>query len=145
MANGNYSACSAYIAQFQGSFVDHEWDRLWVSKTENMCKFFGGRILQNKIWMLDRITNHGRQTNQICKLCHTHLESAIHMMARCPYSKSVWQGLQEWLGTALEAPPKNGYHRFKISWNNMLRSQAPGAQQRAQKFIYTAWNIWKER
>jgi hypothetical protein len=40
-ANGSYSANSAYKIQFQGSYADHDWKRLWAAKVEGKCKNFG--------------------------------------------------------------------------------------------------------
>jgi hypothetical protein len=45
-ANGKYSTRSTYIAQFQESFADHEWESLWAVKEENKCKLFCWLILQ---------------------------------------------------------------------------------------------------
>jgi hypothetical protein len=62
------------------------------------------------------------------------------MMVLCLYSKMVWRGLQNWIGTTLHTPPTNNYRKLKTWWNNMMDTQ-----DRAQKVIYTTWNIWKER
>jgi hypothetical protein len=67
----------------------------------------------------------------VCKLCYTHQETTLHMLARCPYSNAIWQGLQGWLGITLQRPPRNSYD--------------PVARERAQKVMYMAWDIWKEQ
>jgi hypothetical protein len=126
-------ASSAYNTQFHGSFADHDWQRLWKTKTENKCKLFGWLILQNRLWMVDRIAKHGGQTNQVCRLCHTHPESTIHMNVQCTYAKMVWQGLQAWLGTALQQPLSNRYRRFQEWWTNMINIHPTQVADRAQK------------
>jgi hypothetical protein len=39
-ANRQYLVNLAYHAQFQGSFVDHDWTKLWAAKVEGKCKMF---------------------------------------------------------------------------------------------------------
>jgi hypothetical protein len=103
-------------------------------------------ILQNKLWTTYTVVKHDGQANQICQLCRTKKESALHMLAQCSYSKSVWSGLAQWIGTQLQPSPTRSYRHFKTWWHSMMRA---GQQQqdvnRAQRVIYTSWNIWKER
>jgi hypothetical protein len=142
--NGNYSSHSAYEMQFHGSHTDYEWHRVWSAKVQTKCKLFVWLLLQNRLWTADRLNNHGRQTNTICRLCHTHAETALHMMASCPFARSIWQGLQAWLGTGLRAPPAQHYRRLKNWWSRMTKARLRRTPERTQKIIYTAWNIWKE-
>jgi hypothetical protein len=82
--NGSYSANSAYKIQFQGSYANHDWKRIWTAKVDGKCKLFGWLILQNRMWTADRIVKHGGDANSICVLCRTHPETALHMLARIP-------------------------------------------------------------
>jgi hypothetical protein len=109
---------------------------------ENKCRFFCWLLLHNRLWTSDRVLAHGGQGNGVCNLCFTHQETALHMLARCPYSKAVWQG---WLGINLQRPPCSSYRKLQGWWNSMIQLHEPGADARAQKMVYTAWNIWKER
>jgi hypothetical protein len=84
----------------------------------------------------------GLQTRYVSSA--THNESAAHMLLSCPYSRAAWQELKEW--SVLE--PLQPYDRLKTWWNQMLsarRTDRTAAKNRATKFIYTTWNIWKER
>jgi hypothetical protein len=76
---GSYSSKSAYKMQYAGTFSDFEWAEIWNTKLENKCKIFSWLILQNKLWIVDRILRCGGQANTICSLCHTFPESAAHM------------------------------------------------------------------
>jgi hypothetical protein len=151
-ANGEYTAKSAYAAQFAGSFTDYEWNRVWHAKVENKCRFFCWLVLQNKIWTANRITKREGTPNTICQLCYTHPKSVLHMLVQCPYSKSDLGGRYH-LGLALilQLPPANTYRCFQTWWSNMTVARvqgAHGAQEaiaRIQKMIYTVWNIWKEQ
>jgi hypothetical protein len=144
-STGKYSAKSAYSVQFHGSFADHNWQSIWKAKAENKCKFFCWLALQNRLWTADRIIKHGGQSIGICNLCYTHQESALHMLATCPYSVAVWNEFQAWLVTSLQAPPATRYRTFKAWWNSMIRIHDQNALERLQRVVYTAWHIWKER
>jgi hypothetical protein len=109
----------------------------------------GRLILQNRLKTADRIIKNGGNAHPICQMCCTHNETSSHMLISCPFSRSVWHGLKEWLGAELlPPPPTQRYRRFKTWWNRMLSSGEPDratAKNRATKFIYAAWNIWKKR
>jgi hypothetical protein len=144
--NGQYWTSSAYAAQFFGSFLDYNWSSLSKTRIENKCKAW--LILQNRLKTAGRIIKNGGNANPICQLCYTHNETHSHLPISCPFSQSVWQGLKEWLGAELLPLPAQRYRRFKTWWNRMLSSRGPGratTKDRATKFIYAAWNIWKER
>jgi hypothetical protein len=89
IASGNNSASSAYATQFMGACPDHDWASVWSVKAENKCKILCCLILQNKLWTVDRIINTSGQSNPICQLCRMYLESAMHMIALCPFASSV--------------------------------------------------------
>jgi hypothetical protein len=147
-ANGTYTTRSAYSIQFAGSFADYEWEGIWRAKVENKCKLFCWLIMQNKLWTADRLIKHGGQANTICQLCRSQQESALHLLAQCSYSQLVWSGLSAWLGASLQPPPTSSYRRLRSWWNAMIQAGGQGPlhrQERVQKLIYTAWNLWKER
>jgi hypothetical protein len=143
--NGIYSGRSAYRVQFIGSFADHEWSKLWQSKVENKCKFFSWLLLQNKLWTADRIIRHRGQANTVCQLCRTQPESAFHILAQCSFTRQIWVQLADWIGITLQTPQQANYRRLKGWWHSMIQTGANEAKEREQKFIYTIWNIWKER
>jgi hypothetical protein len=118
---------------------------LWAAKTENKCKLFCWLIHKTKLWTSDQITKHGGQTNPICQLCHTYLEIALHIMALCPYSKRVWQRLENWLAVTLQIPSSHTYWKFKTWWMAMISAREQDTLLQTKKFIYTVGNKWKER
>jgi hypothetical protein len=111
--NAEYSAKSAYLMQFAGSFADYDWNAWWQTKAEAKGLFFCWLILQNKVWTADRIIKHGGSANPTCKLCFTHPETALHMLAQCPFSKTVWSSLAPWIGMNVQQPPGTGYRRLQ--------------------------------
>jgi hypothetical protein len=91
--NAEYSAKSAYLIQFTGSFSDYDWSRWWQTDAEAKCMFFCWLILQNKVWIADKIIKHGGSANPTCNLCFSHPETTLHMLAQCPFSKPYGQDL----------------------------------------------------
>jgi hypothetical protein len=57
------------------------------------------------------------------------------MLALCPYSRLVWQGLKDWIGTELQTPLTNNYQKFKIWWNKMMMTQTRNTHNKAQKVV----------
>jgi hypothetical protein len=146
--NRVYSAKLTYRAQFEGAFADFHWDQHWQTKAEAKCKFFGWLILQNKLWTADHIIKHGGQANSICQLCYVQLETAIHLLAQCAYSKAIWTELAEWSRLQCQSVPHHNYRRLKTWWRAMAMQGDQGnqdKQSKLQKLLYIAWNIWKER
>jgi hypothetical protein len=112
-ASGRYTSNSAYRAQFNGSYADYEWNRVWKAPVEFKCKFFSWLLLQNKLWTADRLARHGSQANTICKLCHTHQETTFHIAAQCTFSTALWTQLASWIGITTTSPQLSSFTRLK--------------------------------
>lgn len=92
-ASGQYSARSAYNAQFTGSFSELNWKHLWKFRAEPKCCFFIWLLLQRRLPTADRIIKRGGQADPVCKLCYSQQESHSHMIVNCPFAKHVWRGV----------------------------------------------------
>jgi hypothetical protein len=124
-----------------GTYANHDWAKLWHAKVENKCKFLGWLLLQNEVWTADFIIKHGGQANNICQLCRTRPESALHIVTQCSFSTQVWAHLAPWIGISWQQPPHNAYRRLQEWWTSMINT---GTNDRKQRLICTVWNIWKE-
>jgi hypothetical protein len=144
-ANNTYSSRSAFRVQFMGAHADHEWTKLWKTNVKNKCKFFSWLLLQNKVWTAHRIIKHGGQTNAICQLCRTKPETALHIMAQCSFSRQIWTQLAPWIGITMQPPPRNNYRRLQACWTSIITIGPNEPKDREKRFIYTTWNIWKDR
>jgi hypothetical protein len=49
------------------------------------------------------------------------------------------------MGTTTQQLPTANCRKLKAWWNAMAKTWTHGAGEQEQKFIYTIWNIWKER
>jgi mannosylglycoprotein endo-beta-mannosidase len=141
-ADGRYSAKSAYKVQFIGAIQDGQWNIIWRAKVENKCRFFSWLLLQSKLPTSDRILRFNGQANPICTLCRTTPEKHLHMVAKCAYTKAVWQLVAACLNIQV---PSSGGPTIRAWWRSILRQGATDRDNHTQVIIYTLWNIWKER
>ena len=58
-ANGEYSAKSAYKAQFFGSYSSDMKTLIWKAWAPPKTKFFAWLALQNRLWTADRLARRG--------------------------------------------------------------------------------------
>jgi hypothetical protein len=61
-------------------------------------KFFAWLILQNRVWMADRLARHGWPNCGLCQLCQREPENVAHLMFMCRFSPCIRQGLKDGLG-----------------------------------------------
>ena len=142
-ANKMYSARSAYEAQFIGRLELLELDKVWTLKAEEKVRFFIWLLLQDRLWIADRLQRRGWEHDDRCCLCDQTLETAQHLALDCVFSKQVWQefasaeqrvahiaatsvGLQDW-------------------WAQTNQGRRADASEQATVSSYVLWNLWNER
>ena len=90
-ADGNYSAKSAYLAQFMGSYSDIMANSIWKAHAEGKLNFF--------TWLTaDKLALRHWPCNPICPLCDQDAETAVHLCIHCPFAKEVWMLVKNWVG-----------------------------------------------
>jgi hypothetical protein len=111
-ASSQYTAKSAYQVQFQGSIAETDWEIIRKAKVESKCKIFLWLLLQRRLPATDRIIQRGNSANPLCTLCQNHQEKTLHMIAKCDYSKAVWQLAMD---GQFQLPQFQNVHRV-LSW-----------------------------
>ena len=92
-ANREYSAKSAYMAQFLGA-MDTNLDQLiWKAWAPPKYKIFAWLAYQNRLWTADRLERRGWPNQKKCPLCRHTDESALHLFAQCRYTRRLWDEL----------------------------------------------------
>ena len=84
--DGQYSARSAYIAQFAGLTRSSLHATVWKAWAPPKCKFFAWLVTQNRIWTADRLQQRGWPNCDRCPLCNQVQESAAHLLFKCRFS-----------------------------------------------------------
>ncbi|KAL6653370.1 hypothetical protein ACP70R_008948 [Stipagrostis hirtigluma subsp. patula] len=90
-AHGEYTASSAYQAQFLGA-VHQKWAQaIWRADAEPKCKFFAWLVLHNKANTAQVLAAKNWPHNELCSLCSGYLETGDHMLRECSFAEAVWQ------------------------------------------------------
>jgi hypothetical protein len=91
-----YSAKSAYLAQFLGSELTNMNWIIWKVWAPPKCKFFSWLAIQNRIWTADRLAKRDWPHNDVCALCGQTLESGLHFFVECRLTKRIWGEVVVW-------------------------------------------------
>jgi hypothetical protein len=75
-ANGEYSASSAYLMQFQGCAETNFRSLIWQVWAPSKVKFFVWLILQNRVSTADRLLQRQWLNEYFCPLCIRNLETS---------------------------------------------------------------------
>ena len=143
-ASKEYSAASAYTAQFVGRMQQRQLEDVWRIQAEGKVKFFFWLLVQNRIWTADRLLARGWPHDDVCSLCDQELETANHLNLFCPYAKEVWVQFQPSYPAATqkisEATTVSGW------WEGIRRGKMDAQRRQAISLsVYVFWHIWKER
>jgi hypothetical protein len=143
-SHGEYSAKSAYLVQFIGSFCSFNAKDIWRASAEGKHRLFAWLLVQSKILTADRLLARNWPCNPVCVLCDQHLESASHLVLQCVFARQVWLLVRQWTRGLVQLPVQNAY--VEEWWNSSLSGRPKEERKRlATVLMYTAWNIWKER
>ena len=123
--NGEYTAKSAYNAQFFGSYTTSRGDYIWRAEVEGKHKFFTWLLVQSKILTADKLLARQWPCNPICPLCSQEQETASHLILHCTFAQKFgvkWKaGHFTWtVNQALVSWSRIGGRR---NWRNFSRKQ----------------------
>lgn len=100
LPNGEYSAASAYKAQFLGSTLTTMNKYVWKVWAPPKVKFFSWLALQGRHWTTDRLQKRGWENCGLCTLCRRANETAPHLIYKCRFTLRVWRLVKGWIGLA---------------------------------------------
>ena len=103
-SSGEYSSKSACEAQFLGTIATPALSSIWKTWALPKCKFFAWLILQNRVWSSDRLARRGWPHNTSCALCRQKMETALHLLADCRFTRRVWESNALWIQEPLLKP-----------------------------------------
>ena len=145
-ANGEYSASSAYRAQFLGSTSTTMNKTVWKVWAPPKVKFFSWLAIQNRIWTVDRLEKRGWENCGLCTLCKRANETSSHLFFKCRFTRRIWQMVKTWLRLeALDVDSWGTERSTKHWWTNMSRPNTPYRKAMASLTMLICWVIWNER
>ena len=144
--HGIYSAASAYAVQFSASYPRFSPAKIWEAHAEPKCKFFAWLVLHG-ILTANMLAVRGWPHDPSCPLCLGAPETSTHLCKDCPFAAAVWSHVQVWTGEDSGATPTLPPSMGISDWWDSLTTNLPknDRRRRSGRFLYTIWNIWKER
>ena len=140
--NGEYSAASAYKAQFFGAEASNMKSLVWKVWAPPKVKFFAWLALRKRLWTSDRLARRGWPNCGLCPLCNRVPETITHLLLGCRYTTRLWGLIKEWLGIhALD--PSQWTDLSLSSW--WLKMTSPSRKALASITLLASWEIWNER
>lgn len=140
--NGNFSARSAYTANFMGLQRSPTAEFTWKSSAPLHCRFFLWLVIQNSCWTSDRLAKRGLPHQDSCPFSDQHEESLQHLLLDCVFARQVWH----------EMGTRTGVHDIEPLQDESLSAWCLTQDQRPAhrislraKCILALWIIWKHR
>lgn len=145
-ADGEFTAASAYRMMFQGAIPTSDKEIIWSAKAAPRAKSFAWILLRGKCLTADNLQRRQIPHDPACALCRGAPETAVHLVAACPFSAQVWLKTAQSLGTPFSNLPMAAGNSLRSRFRNQTRSlpRAYRATWRATCLL-VSWCIWKER
>lgn len=142
--DGLYTAKSAYVAQFHGTYSTFEGDHIWKAEAEGKHKFFAWLLVQSRILTADNLMARQWHCNPAYTLCNLELETSPHLILHCNFARQVWDKMAAWTAGLIQVPDQGGEI---MDWWQKELAHLPRKTRRlkAAMLMYGAWNIWKAR
>lgn len=143
--SGQYSAASAYSAQFKGATVPIPTKYLWTAKTEPKCRFFAWLELLQKVQTADNLAKQHYECNPLCSLCYCIQETTNHLLTQCNFTEAAWDALTATLPLPDHAKRIN--NTSIDAWLLSITAVGDRVTRRKLAGILFSfwWQIWKER
>ena len=143
--DGQYSAKTAYLAQFHDLPLSSSPAAVWKAWAPPKCKFFAWLIIHNRVWTADRLQRRGWPNCDKCPLCSQVQESAAHLIFKCRFSVRIWNAVFAWLGLAIPTAPWLLFDSVKSWWDAVLSDNTLPMKALSSLLLLVGWEIWNER
>jgi hypothetical protein len=97
---------------------------VWKAWAPPKCKLFAWLIIQNRVWMADRLERREWQNCGRCQLCNQVQESDSYLLFKCRFSIRVWTKVKQWLGLQDIDPSSWNVRRTVKEWWTERDTQA---------------------
>ncbi|XP_058769485.1 uncharacterized protein LOC131643311 [Vicia villosa] len=151
--DGIFSVKSCYVLLFKGLMraptcqgdTARAVESLWKVEAPAKLKFFGWRVLINRIASKDNLIK--RNINVVsqdpsCIFCHFALENIDHLFASFPFADSLWKKISVWLDVDEFVSVEELKHVFLYSDKIMNRMKRKIVEV---VWLEAIWSIWLVR
>lgn len=143
-----YTACSAYLLQFQSPARNDLRFIIWKPWAPGKMKIFAWLLHLNRLWCNDRLQRRGWINGYFCPLCIRHLESSVHLFWECPLALQIWRKVATWRGCSiLNLDNWSGFGCTMGRVQSILQQAITEKERKAMRSVITlvCWEIWKKR
>ena len=104
-------------------------------------------VALDRILTADALQHHGWENNYFCALCMRNLETPLHLLTECPWTRRVWTALAADTHLAAIKPDSWGDVTSVSSWLQSCRNRTPADKRKGTQslILLAAWEIWMER
>jgi hypothetical protein len=145
MDNGQYSASSAYAAQFFGLVYSDMCTFVWKAWATPKTKHHAWLALLDRLWTADRLQRRGWPNCGLCPFCKQVPESTNHLFVNYRFSIRIWEILKEWICIHEIYPREWGVLNINEWWKLLAAGPTPQRKALATLMLLTVWELWNER
>ena len=84
---------------------------------ESKLRIFQYKVLNNILYLNDRLYKMGIVQTPLCSLCKQEKETVIHLLCQCHVTRQLWCSLSDWLQGVLRLPPLEPVTAILGSWD----------------------------
>jgi hypothetical protein len=142
--NVQYSTASEYKLQFF-SLVESSLNKIiWKAWATPNAKNHTLLVLQNRLWMADRLRRRGWDNCGPCQLCKQTEENHDHLFVYCRFTVRIWKLLKDWLGLQGIYPRLWAGLSIQEWWSSLAEGSSPHKKGLSSLALLAVWEIWKE-
>ena len=103
-------------------------------------------IIQNRVWMADKLQRRGWPNCGLCPLCSQVQESAAHLLFQCRFSVAVWNAVKARTGLSnIVTADWAAMQSVRHWWTEIVLTCSPNGKGMASLLMLISWELWKER
>lgn len=144
--SGDYSASSAYNAQFLTITRSAMYKVVWKAWAPPKVKFLAWLAIQDRVWTAVRLAKRGWPNCGPCPLCKREPETVEHLFFQCRYTLRVWAFVKDWL-QLVEVDTSVWATATSIEdwWIDMASTQSIHKRAMPSIIMLVSKAIWDER
>jgi hypothetical protein len=119
---------------------------VWRSDAPSKCKFYSCLAIQGKCLTADNLAKRGWTHNLLCTLCNSDQETALHLLAACPYAQDVWSLVINHARLPLSImPPLDSASLTDWLAISVCRANKGSSKLWRSVIPLVWWSLWNER